>query len=487
MKESFISKIKAKPAAKQSDNKNAIARKGGSYSLAVGCVVLAILVAVNIMFAIMPSTWTSFDISSTQLYSVSSNTKVVVNNLEKDVCIYWVVQADAEDDIIEKLLDKYDSMSSHIDVVKKNPDVYPTFTAEYTDESVPNNSLIVVSGDKSRYISYNNIYLTDVNYTTYSYDTSFDGEGAITSAISYVVSDDLPMVYVLTGHGEAELPATFSEQIEKDNVELTEFSLLNEDEIPEEADCVLIYAPETDISEEEEKILYEYTSGGGKLFVCAGPTEDGTLTNLCALLYEYGVSVCDGIVVEADRNYYAFQQPYILLPEIEDTEITSSLLEEKYYAIVPIAQGLDTSASSSTTVLLSTSDSAFSKLAGYDLDTYEKEDGDTDGPFALAVSVDCGNEGSIVWVASSDFLDEMYNSYSSGANVNFAMNALHDLVGESEAMSIRTKSLGYNYLTVSTSAASTLKTVMIIILPAFFIVLGVTVVITRRTKRNEEE
>ena len=51
---------------------------------------------------------------------------------------------------------------------------------------------------------------------SYSYNTSFDGEGAITSAIDYVVTEDLPRLYLLEGHGEEELPATFREQLEKD-------------------------------------------------------------------------------------------------------------------------------------------------------------------------------------------------------------------------------------------------------------------------------
>ena len=46
--------------------------------------------------------------------------------------------------------------------------------------------------------------------------TSFDGEGAITSAIDYVVNEEQPKIYLLEGHGERELPASFKEQIEKE-------------------------------------------------------------------------------------------------------------------------------------------------------------------------------------------------------------------------------------------------------------------------------
>lgn len=471
------------PRMKRNPIRSRIAAKGGSYSFAVTAVVLAILIAVNIFASVLPASMTQYDITSTNLYSVTSNTKVVVNALEKDVTIYWIVQADAEDEVIENLLGKYESLSSHITVIKKNPDVFPTFTSQYTSEDVPNNSLIVECGDKSRYISYTDIYLADVDYSTYSYVYSFDGEGVITSAIDYVISEELPKIYLLEGHGEADLSDEFETQIEKANMELESFSLLNTDKIPEDADVLLIYAPESDISEDEAELLKDYLENSGKLLAIAGPTENGTLTNLYSVLGAYGVETTDGIVVENDREHYAFQQPYILLPNISSNEITDPLREENYYVIIPIAQGLTITGDSATT-LLTTSYNSYSKAAGFQLDTYEKEEGDIDGPFAVAVSVDTGNDGQIIWFSSSYFLEKAYNAYSSGANLDLTMNALSSLVGERDAVSIRSKSLSYNYLTISDSAASTLKTWMIGIVPAAFVLAGVFTVIDRRKKRH---
>lgn len=460
-------------------NLKSIAVKGGSYSMAVTAIAAAILVVVNILVSVLPTSATKFDITSQNLYSITSSTKVVVNALEKDVTIYWVVQSDKEDEIIENLLGRYESLSSHIQVVKKNPDVFPTFTSQYTSESVPNNSLIVECGDKYRYISYNDIYLTDVDMSTYSYVYTFDGEGAITSAIDYVTADTLPKIYVLEGHGEGELPSAFQTQIEKENMELSSFSLLTSDTIPEDADVLMIYAPSTDISAEEATMLRDYLTSGGKLLVMAGPTESGTLTNLYDVLADYGVTADEGIVVEGDRGHYAFQQPYILLPDMKENDITSPLISSKYYAIFPLAQGLTVS-DSRAAALLTTSDSAYSKAAGFTLTTYDKEEGDIDGPFALAVTAESTNGGQLVWFASSTFLDELYNAYSSGANLNLVMNALSTLVGQRDAVSIRSKSLSYNYLTISQSNATILKSWMIAIVPLAFVVYGVLVVIERR-------
>ena len=93
--------------------------------------------------------------------------------------------------------------------------------------------------------------------------------------------------------------------------------------------------------------------------------------------------------------------------------------------------------------------------------------------------------GQMVWFSSSAFLDDKYNALSSGANVNLGMNALSSLVGESEAMAIRSKSLNYNYLTISASTSSLLKVLMIGIVPLAYLGVGIAVVVKRRRMQNE--
>ena len=74
----------------------------------------------------------------------------------------------------------------------------------------------------------------------------------------------------------------------------------------------------------------------------------------------------------------------------------------------------------------------------------------------------------------------MYNAYSSGANVNLAVNSISSMVGESEAMAIRSKSLNYSYLTISDSVSSLLKILMIGVFPLAFLGIGIGVVVRRR-------
>ena len=463
------------------------ALRGGGYALAVTAVVLAILIAVNVFASALPATLTRQDISAAQLYSVTSNTKVVVNGLTDNVTIYWIVQSGEEDDVIGNLLEKYDSLSDRITVEKRNPDVYPTFAQQYTDEAVANNSLVVECGEKSRYIPFTDIYLGEVNVYTGGYDaTDFDGEGAITSAIDYVTSDEYPQVYLLEGHGEGELPEGFAEQLEKANLETQSLSLLSVDAVPEDAACVFVYAPQSDLSAEEAEMLSDYVSGGGKLLVCAGAVEGGLPENLYGLLADYGVTAHEGLVVDTDRAHYALA-PYLLMPDLNSSPATDPLMESNYYTVLPLAIGLtvgEDTGSGTVTQLLTTSELSYSKAAGYELETYEWEEGDAEGPFAVALTVEDSGGGQIYWFSSDQFLADEYNALSSGANQDLAMNALSGLVGESEAMAIRSRSLSYNYLTINAATAFLLQVLMIGVFPLAFLGAGICVVLKRRRMQH---
>ena len=460
--------------------------KAGSYSLAVTAIVLAILIVINLIFASLPSTWINYDISASRLYSVTSSTKAVVQNLTDDVTIYWITQSGEEDSVLDKLLAVYDSLSDKLTVEKKNPDIYPTFTAKYTSENVYNNSLIIECGERYRYISYADIYEVDTSsyYSGGSVAYSFDGEGLITTAIDYVVSDDLPQLYALTGHGEGTIDGEFLSSLERQNIEITEFSLLNVDSVPEEADAVIMYTPSSDISEEEADILTDYIDEGGNVIIISGPQTDTALENLHSVAGHYGVAFEEGIVIESDRNNYAFTSQFLLLPEIQESDITAELIENSSYILVPLAQGMKVNGSSSADVtsLLDTTVHSYSKLSGFDMETFEKEDGDINGAFSLAFDAETKNNGKLIYISSDDLLSEPYNSYSAGANMDFVMNCISSMIGEGESIAIRSKSLDYSYLTISESQASILKLVMLAAVPLAFVVLGIDELITRRKK-----
>ena len=156
---------------------------------------------------------------------------------------------------------------------------------------------------------------------------------------------------------------------------------------------------------------------------------------------------------------------------------------------MPMAQGLKINSSAENEYLtveplLTTSDTAFSKIAGVNSRTADRENGDieSDGGFALAAAVseyvDDG-ETRIVWLTSSYLLDEQINSMSSGANIEFITGAMGWMTGE-ETVSISAKTISSEYLTMTSAQSSRWTFVMVVIVPLVFIIYGIAVWAKRR-------
>lgn len=463
--------------------------KNGSYSVVLSVIFVVIIVVVNLIVDAFPSTYTELDVSDQQLFSIGDQTKDFLKELDKDVTIYQIAQSGSEDEVVSKLLQKYEEASDHIKVEKKDPVVNPKFTSEYTDEEVSSNSLIVVCGDRSKIVDYNNIYESSMDYTTYSYTTSgFDGEGQITSAISYVTSDNLPVLYTLDGHGEKSLDSTLQEDIEKANIEIKSLNLLTEESVPEDADCLMINSPSTDISEDERDAIIEYLENGGKAMIFSDYTEE-SMDNFDAVLENYGVERVDGIVIEGDAQHYAMQMPYYLLPDVSSAEAFSDFSSQGYFVLAPYAQGIRQLDNVRDTLtiesLLTTSDEAYSKT-DLNTETLEKTDEDIDGPFDIGVSitekVDDDKTTQIVYYSTANLMDSQINQMVAGGNEQMITESLNWMCSTDEAstISIPSKSLEVSYLTVTAYDAAYWKICVMGLIPGVFLVVGFVVWLKRR-------
>ena len=463
--------------------------RNGSYSTLLIVIFVAIVVVINMIVGKLPSKYTQIDISDQQLYSIGDETKKVLNNLDKDVTIYQIAQSGSEDETISNLLQKYADESKHVKVELKDPVVSPKFVSEYTSDQVSSNSLIVVCGDRNKVVNYNDMYESTMYYNTYSYQTTgFDGEGQITSAIAYVTTENLPVLYTLEGHGEKELDSTIKEDIEKANMEVKTLNLISEGSVPDDAACLLIDSPSSDISDDEKTALLDYLENGGKAMVFSDYTES-TLSNFAAVLENYGVKAADGIVFEGDNQHYGMQMPYYLLPTVNSTDASSETASSGYYIIMPYAQGIQKLDDVRDTVtvedILTTSDSAYSKT-NLQSETLEKEDGDVEGPFALGVSikedVGDGKKTQIIYYSSSYIMDSQMNQLVSGGNEKLVTESLNSMVSteETTTVSIPSKSLEVSYLTISDYDASFWKICTIGLIPGIFLVAGFVIWFKRR-------
>lgn len=484
----------AKSKKKQRSGKKGLFRsrsfRSGGYTVVLSLIVAAIVVAVNLFVRQIPATYTRVDTTREQLYTLGDQTKSIVGGLEKDVTIYLVAQSGREDATIQEVLARYKALSEHIHIDSIDPVMYPKAVQQYTTSTLDQNSLIVVCGDRSQIVAYDDIYVYDYSnyYYSGSYEVNFDMESALTSAIDSVTSENLPVLYALTGHGESELSDTLSEAVGKENFVIESLSLLALDGVPEDAGAVLILSPQSDISAEEAEKLLSYMNAGGKLLLITDYVE-AEQPNLISLCEAYGVTSVNGVVCEADMNYCLRGYVHYLLPEIDSHEITDPLITGRMYALMPIAHGITTLDTYRDTLqitpLLSTTQNAYAKVDAYNVTTLEKTDGDIDGPFDVGVAVtetvDAG-ESRLVWFSTSQFLLDDVNSLVSGANHDLFLNALNYLCERENSISIRAKSLMSEYLTIPSGTASLLSVIITTVLPLSVILVGIVVCVRRRKR-----
>ena len=463
--------------------------KNGSYTMVMSVIFIAVVVVLNMIVNAIPSKYSEIDISSQKLYSIGDDTKAMLKDLDKDVTIYQIAQSGSEDENITNLLKKYEDESKHIKVEQKDPVVNPKFVTEYTSDNLSANSLIVVCGDRNKVIDYNNIYESTIDYQTYSSQTTgFDGEGQITSAIGYVTSEDLPILYTLEGHGEKEMDSTIKEDIEKANMDIQSLNLLTEGSVPDDADCLMIVSPTSDISEEEKTELLDYLEAGGKAIIFSDYTQDD-LPNFDAVLENYGVKRAAGIVFEGDSQHYGMQMPYYLVPTVNSTDASSETASAGSYVLAPYAQGIQKTDDVRDTVtidsILTTSDQAYSKT-NMQSSNIEKEDGDVDGPFDLGVAIteklDDDKETQIVYYSTANLMESQVNQMVSGGNEKLLLESLNWMTStdDGNSVSIPSKSLESTSLTVTDYDAAFWKICTIGLIPGVFLVAGFLIWLKRR-------
>ncbi|MBQ6900591.1 MAG: GldG family protein [Firmicutes bacterium] len=462
----------------------------GTYTAATTVAVIAIAVIFNMCINALPSKIKAIDLNSNEIYSIGEQTRTVVKTLEEDVHIYWLVQEGYEDVYIENMLANYEDLSKNVVVEKIDPVVYPTFAYQYTSDGIYNNSLIVTNSDetKTRYLSYYDIYL-------YSYDenyneiTEYNGEGVLTSAIKIVTSDIQTKLYYVTGHGEKDIPSELQKKISLENMEVESVNLLKEGAVPADCEALIVYSPLSDFSAQDIEILSEYLENGGKMLLFTDCTED-ELTNLYGLMSGYGVDGVNGVVMEQDSDFCLYNYANYLLPGMYSHDITTPLINSNYFVLMPMAHGIEINndfddESITATTLLQTSEDAFVKKAGMNSTTAEKETGDveTEDGFAVAVAitdVQDTEEAKIVWMSSSYITDAQMDELASGANTDFVINSLGWLCEIEDSVTIRAKSISYDYLTMTASQSNKLSVLIIFVIPAAFIAAGIYVWVRRR-------
>lgn len=493
---------------KESSSKRRVLRKG-AYSSAMIVIVLAIVVIINMIVGRLPSKYIKYDLTNQQLYTISEDSQKVIKKIKDPITIYYLVSSTAEDSnstvsMLTEMLNKYTELNPKIKVEKKDPALYPTFGEKY--EADTNTVLIIESNKRYKVVSGNEIMNTSYDYNTYEQTSEFNGEEVITGAINYVVVDSIPKLYVLKGHKETELSTTFQKAIEQQSISVNELNLLTENTVPEDAACILVNVPKADFTSAEADKMIQYLKNGGNATIVTSYTGED-LPNFSRVLKEYGVQLEKKMVLEGNQSM-RINSPENLVPTIAAHDVTQRMIDYGMSVCLPQAQPIkvvkDIRDTLTVTELLKTSEESYAKEDTFDSKITDKKDGDEEGPFTVGVAItekekseddteqaeeaeestdDTEVKTKLVLFSSFAMTDDTINDqYVNWSNGYMFMDAIMWMCKYEDNISIPSKSMNAQYLTVTDEQVNLWGTIYLGIIPAIVILTGV-IVSVRRKKR----
>ena len=430
----------------------------GSYSTVIMVVIIAIVIAANVMFSKLPTAARNIDVSSNNLYSIGDTTHSVLDGLKNDVEIIVIKDKESTDKRISTLLVKYADYSDHIKVTYKDPVLYPSVLTTYDTEE--NNIVIKCDAtDKTTKVAFSDIIVTSTSYYGSTYETSFDGEGQLTKAIDYVSNENNKLIYTISGHGESDLGKNISGLISKSNFNVKSVNLLVDNGIPDDCDMLICNQPTKDLADDELKLLREYMENGGKMTVVLADTTTET-PNFDALMADYGISKVNGYIADTER-YYG-QNVYQIFPNYSSGDITGKFGSEEYTLLFG-SLGLKVAETDGVTVdeFLTTSDKGAAVVGENDY---------TEGKYTLAAAATKDESRFTVFGSASIIDDEFTSYYTNLMDLQVFMNSITANFDDVSNISIDSISLQTTYNTIANGSG--IGAIFIGIIPVALLILG---------------
>ena len=440
----------------------------------------------------LPEKYRNIDVSSTKIYEISDTSKDLLKELNHKVTLTVLAVKDETDDRITTFLSKYAGLSKNVSVKWIDPVLHPS---ALTENNAEKDTIVVKCEDtgKSTTVAFSDIIVQDMSsyyYTGSASESEFDGEGQLTSAINYVISDASQTVYRTSGHGESTFSTTISDLMKKNNYNVEELNLVMNTEIPDDCDLLMMYAPTNDLSQEEADVMKNYLKSGGKVMLILGDTTSEQLPNLMGILSDYGMKEANGYIADPKRCYQG--NAYYLFPQLSVSGDLANGISSQMVLLVN-THGLELSDPARDTIsvnaFMSTTNNAYAVT----------EDAQTEGSYTLgavateSISKDDGDdaedenstddsetlESRLTVISSASMIDsQITDAFTTLENTTLFMNAVTANFDGVKNISIEPKSLSVEHNTVQHSGL--LSLLVIFGVPIVFLIGGFSVWYRRR-------
>lgn len=407
------------------------------YSLYVSVYVLVILAVLATANWLAQRHNKSFDATSNKRFSLSDQTEKIVKNLKSEARIV-VFDRTSDFPRSKDLLDRYDVLSTKLNVDYIDPDKKPQIARSY---GVRTMGTIYVEANGKR---------EEARSLT---------EEEVTSALIRALKTGERTVCAVTGAGEHSFDdsdrngySRLKELLEKNNYKTRSISLLEKPEVPADCTIVLVAGPRFDYNEKMVEALKAYFNKGGRLFAALGPPlqlgKDDISENaaLVKTLADWGISLNKDLILDTSGIGQLFGLSE-LAPLITNYEFHVIVRDMKSIATAfPISRSLEVKSANNITAekLLSTSANSYSTTNLKSAEIRIDQAKDKRGPFVLAAAAvysppgaSDAQKGRLVVTGSSSFMANSILGFN--GNRDLAMNMFNWLSADEDLISIRPK------------------------------------------------
>ena len=452
--------------------------------------------------------WKRFDWTHTQIYSLSDTTKKILAGLKGpvQVTVFMVPNRSRFLPEVKELLSRYQAASSKIEVEYLDPQRNPARAEALVKEANVRESTVVFrSGDRRKYVEEDK--LADLDFAGAAMGgapsvKAFKAEEAFTSAILSVTEQKQPRVYFSKGHGEgaidsAERGRGFADArqiLERSNMTVSSWDSLGKDNLPADADLIVVAGPRAGFLEPEAGALEKYLAGGGHVLllldpILPGPSAPPLDLGFGGLLGKYGIKLGDDLVVDPSNAVPMMGAETFLASHYGSSPIVSALAGEGLQMVFQLARSVTKAEKPpeglSESMLVETSPEGWGEtnLKGLDAEI-KKDPGDTPGPVSLAVALSADPKKAdakaprLVVIGNSRFAAD--GAIQNGANGMLFASAAHWLAGSDKQVGIPPKTPAQSSLSLTDAQVRRIGWTAIAGLPALAVLLGIWVWYRRR-------
>lgn len=488
--------------------------KYGTVATVITVIVIVMVVLLNVIVSSLGKRYNlKFDLTPNNNFEISQETKDYLAKLNENVEICTTVDElffETNENIYYRqayeVLKKYAQNSSKIEVNFVDMTVNPTYVEKYKqyyNGSINDYSIVIFNKDSNRIrvVSINDLFNTEIDYYYYTQSiVSSKAEQVLTSALMYVTDPDPKTAVYLNVISQSSSGENIADILETNGFDIVYVDPLTE-EIPMDADLMIINAPLNDFSEDLIQKLYDFMENNGnygKNMIYLENVSQQETPNIDAFIKEWGISIGDGLIAENNaQNRVSASSPYNIRTYIESNDFSGGIPSETITNPVavpnsrPLEVLFDHFGNIDTVSLLNTSETAFvmtNEMMEHIAETGEMPDITEQSVSVMALArkyafVDNVQTYSNLLVLGSDYiLDSSLTSMTYYNNGDYFISIVNNISGKENGIYIVAKDLSSPTYETNAAQANALRIMFMFILPALVAAAGIIVWLKRRHK-----